>query len=60
MKTLVLLVSTFGSLFLAAAFVPPQPEAVPSADFAVSPANPAAGQEASFLDTSGGSPNRWT
>jgi PKD repeat protein len=60
MKTLVLLVSTFGSLFLAAALVPPQPEAVPSADFAVSPANPAAGQEASFLDTSGGSPNRWT
>jgi PKD repeat protein len=60
MKTLVLLFSTFGSLFLTAALVPPAPEAVPSADFAVSPANPAVNQEAGFLDTSGGSPNRWT
>jgi PKD repeat protein len=60
MKTPVLLVSTFGSLFLAAALVPPEPEAVPSADFAISPANPAVNQETGFVDTSGGSPNRWT
>jgi PKD repeat protein len=59
MKTLALLFSTFGSL-VHAAFGPPGPAAVPSADFAVSPANPAANQEAGFVDTSGGSPTRWT